>query len=267
MEEVGQASLRLTEACWPVIEFVTNFTRQVKYGTVPEPEQVRYEALAAMRDAEDLMQNDPGSGRAWDERVKGMLVYLLDYKMLNTDWHGTNYWFDNLFETDPMILDHPEALGGEEFFRECDELQKTFELAEMRDHHNKDILAEQLSLYFICLRIGFKGKFHDRPLELQDYARRLFSRLPAYATTRAKDLFPEAYKHNQEVKVDYNLGMRLAMVLVILGFVVSLWVVTSRLAWDSAVSALEAAAQTMEDSVSHDGQETLPADGSTSSSQ
>ena len=267
MEEVGQASLRLTEACWPVIEFVTNFTRQVKYGTVPEPEQVRYEALAAMRDAEDLMQNDPGSGRAWDERVKGMLVYLLDYKMLNTDWHGTNYWFDNLFETDPMILDHPEALGGEEFFRECDELQKTYELAEMRDHHNKDVLAEQLSLYFICLRLGFKVTFHDRPLELQDYARRLFSRLPAYATTRAKDLFPEAYKHNQEVKVDYNLGMRLAMVLVILGFVVSLWVVTSRLAWDSAVSALEAAAQTMEDSVSHDGQEALPADDSTSSSQ
>ena len=120
MEESGQASLRLTEACWPIFEFVTNFTRQVKYGTVPEPEQVRYEALAAMRDAEDLMQNDPGSGRAWDERVKAMLVYLLDYKMLNTDWHGTNYWFDNLFETDPMILDHPEALGGEEFFRECD---------------------------------------------------------------------------------------------------------------------------------------------------
>jgi len=267
MEEVGQASLRLTEACWPVIEFVTNFTRQVKYGTVPEPEQVRYEALAAMRDAEDLMQNDPGSGRAWDERVKGMLVYLLDYKMLNTDWHGTNYWFDNLFETDPMILDHPEALGGEEFFRECDELQKTYEMAEMRDHHNKDILAEQLSLYFICLRLGFKGKFHDRPLELQDYARRLFSRLPAYSTTRAKDMFPEAYKHNQEVKVNYNLGMSLAIVLVILGFVVGLWALTSRLAWNSAVGALNEAAQTMKDSGSQDDQEVPAIDDSTASSQ
>ena len=111
-----------------------------------------------------------------------MLVYLLDYKMLNTDWHGTNYWFDNLFETDPMILDHPEALGGEEFFRECDELQKTYELAEMRDHHNKDILAEQLSLYFICLRLGFKGKFHDRPLPGSFCIRSSASRIAARAS-------------------------------------------------------------------------------------
>jgi len=246
MEESAQESLRLTEACWPVLEFTTNFTRQVKYGTVPEPDQVRYEALAALRDTEDLMQNDPACGRAWEERVKAMLVYMLDYKMLNTDWHGRNFWFDNLFETDPMILDHPEALGGEEFFRECDELQKSYELAEMRDHHNKAILAEQLSLYFVCLRLGFKGKFHDRPLELADYTRRLFSRLPAYATTRAKELFPETYKHNQEVKVNYNLGLSLTIVLIMLCVVVSIWAVTSRIAWRSAVGEIEEAAIKME---------------------
>lgn len=245
MEESAQASLHLTEGCWPVFEFITNFTRQVKYGVVPEPDQVRYEALAALRDAEDLMQNDPACGRAWEERVKAMLVYLLDYKMLNTDWHGRNFWFDNLFETDPMILDHPEALGGEEFFRECDELQKTYELAEMRDHHNKEILAEQLSLYFTCLRLGFRGKFHDRPLELADYTRRLFSRLPAYATTRAKELFPEAYKHNQEVKVDYHLGMSLTIVLVVLAVVIGGWVFASRMAFRSSVIEIEKAAQTV----------------------
>ena len=233
-----QLSLRLTEACWPVFEFVTNFGRQVKHGTVPPPDQVRYEALSALRDAEDLARNDAISERSWHERIKAVMVYLLDYKMLNTEWEGRNYWFDNLFECDPMILDRPEALGGEEFFQTCDDLQREYELAERRERRDKDELAEQLSLYFICLRLGFKGKYHDRPQELADYTRRLFTRLPAYATTRVKEMFPDAYKHNQELKVNYNLGMSLTIVLVLLGVVMVLWMGTSQLAWRSAVKAI-----------------------------
>ncbi len=239
MDTAEHASLRLTEACWPVFEFVTNFQRQVKYGTVPPADQVRYEALSALRDAEDLARNDPITERAWHERIKEIVVYLLDYKMLNTEWGGHNYWFDNMFETDPMILDHPEALGGEEFFRVCDELQREYEAAERRDRRDKDELAEQLGLYFICLRLGFKGKFHDRPQELADYTRRLFTRLPAYATTRAKEMFPESYKHNQEIKVNYNLGMSMTIVLVMLVVVVVLWMGVSRFAWQRATTDLE----------------------------
>lgn len=246
MDTAEQSSLRLTEACWPVFEFVTNFGRQVKYSTVPAPDQVRYEALSALRDAEDLARNDPITERAWHERIKEILVYLLDYKMLNTEWGGRNYWFDNLFETDPMILDHPEALGGEEFFRVCDELQRECELAERRDRRDKDELAEQLALYFICLRLGFKGKFHDRPQELADYTRRLFTRLPAYATTRPKDMFPETYKHNQEVKVNYNLGMSLTIILAVLVIIVVLWVAVSQLAWRSATRDLGRFAQELD---------------------
>ena len=32
-----QHGLPLVEACWPVIEFVTNFVRQVKHGATPDP--------------------------------------------------------------------------------------------------------------------------------------------------------------------------------------------------------------------------------------
>ena len=69
-----QLSLRLTEACWPVFEFVTNFGRQVKHGTVPPPDQVRYEALSALRDAEDLARNDAISERSWHERIKAVIA-------------------------------------------------------------------------------------------------------------------------------------------------------------------------------------------------
>lgn len=239
--------LHLTEACWPVFEFVTNFARQVKYNTVPAATQVRYEALSALRDAEDLVREDALSERAWHERIKAAMVYLVDYKMINTDWEGRLYWLDNTFETDPNVLNHPQALGGEDFFVVCDQLQREYELAERRERRDKDELAEQLGIYFTCLRLGFKGQYHDRPQELADYTRRLFSRLPAYGTTRAKEMFPDAYRHNQELKVNYDLGMKLTMVLVIFGLVLGAWFLVSQLAWRSFVGDIETHAQVVQD--------------------
>ncbi|GMU22012.1 MAG: hypothetical protein AMXMBFR13_21000 [Phycisphaerae bacterium] len=231
-------SVRLTELCWPVFEFLTHFVRQVKYGSAPPPEQVRYEALSALRDAEDMARDDVATERAWHDRVKAMLVYLIDYKMLHTEWDGRDYWFDHRFETDPEVLNEVEALGGEKFFQQCDELQREYEIADRRDRRDKDELAAQLNLYFICLRLGFKGRFHDYPQELADYTRRLFTRLPVQATTKSREMFPEAYRHNQELKVDYRLGMSLAMVLIVFTVIVASALVTFRVAWSRNVSRI-----------------------------
>jgi len=243
-EREEQVPVRLTEVCWPVFDCLLNLGRQAKYGTLPPPDQVRYQVLTALRDAEDLARRDPVSERIWDDRLKAMMVYLIDYKMLNSEWPGRDFWFDNRFETDPGILDHVEALGGEKFFADCDEIQKEYELAERRERRDRHELAEQLALYFICLRLGFKGQYHDRPQELADYTRRLFTRLPAYATTRSKEMFPDAYRHNQEVKVDYKLGMSLTLVLVILVVIVVTALVTFRAAWYRAVRDIEQVATT-----------------------
>jgi type VI protein secretion system component VasF len=163
--------------------------------------------------------------------------------MINTEWEGRNYWFDNRFETDPNILDHAQALGGEDFFRDCDEMQREYELAERRDRRDKDELAELLSLYFVCLRLGFKGQYHDRPQELADYTRRLFTRLPTYASTRGKLDFAEAYEHNQEQKANYNLGMSLTVVLVAFVAIITISIFTFRMAWGGAVEKIEDSAE------------------------
>ncbi len=238
-----QPAHRLTEVCWPVFEFLTNFVRQIKHGAVAAPDQVRYEALSALRDCEDLARDDASTERLWDERVKPIITYLLDYKMINTEWEGRDFWFDNPFETDPSILNHAQALGGEDFFRDCDEIQKEYELAERRDRRDKDELAELLGLYFICLRLGFKGQFHDRPQELADYTRRLFNRLPAYSNTRAKEMFPEAYLHNQELKINYNLGKSMMVVLVTFVAILGTALFAFQVAWSTAVGEIDESAQ------------------------
>jgi len=240
MSEKAPRTLLLTEACWPVFEFSINFTRQAHLRNVGTNDQVRYEALSALRDAEDLARNDAATERVWNSHVKPMLVYFIDYRMLNTDWPGRNDWFDHLFETDRTILDHSSSEGGELFFKDCDELQKEYELAERRDRKDKEELAEVLSLYFVCLRLGFKGMYHDRPQELADYTRRLFTRLPAYASTRDREMFPQAYKHNQEIKVNYNLGMTMTMVLLVSALLIGGFVISSNFVWNRAVGELRA---------------------------
>jgi type IV/VI secretion system ImpK/VasF family protein len=237
-ERDEQPQLRLTELCWPVFDCLLNLGRQAKYGALPPPDNVRYQLLAALRDAEDLARREPTTERLWNDRLKAMMVYLVDYRMLNNEWEGREYWFDNRFETDPGILDHVEALGGEKFFVDCDEIQREFEVAERRQRRDSQELAELLNLYFICLRLGFKGQYHDRPQELADYTRRLFSRLPAYATTRGKEMFPDAYRHNQEIKVDYKLGLSLTLVLIVLAVVVGGSLATFRWAWHNAVDEI-----------------------------
>lgn len=263
--------IRMTEACWPVFEFLINFGRQLKYGAVAAPDNVRYDALTALRDAEDLARNDPATERLWNDKVKAMMVYLIDYKMLNTEWDGRDYWFDNRFETDPDVLDHVEALGGEKFFEDCDELQREFEVSERRERRDKDELAELLSLYFVCLRLGFKGMYHDRPQELADYTRRLFARLPAYAATRGKELFPEAYKHNQEIKVDYRIGMSLTILMTIFGTIIITAIVLFWFAWDAAVRDIRKAAEFWKDrpftAVSATGGGVTPTSGPAAASQ
>lgn len=244
--EERQTALHLVEACWPVFEFLTNFVRQVGYGATLTPDQVRYEAMSALRDVEDNARNDPVTERAWLDRIKAALVYLLDYKMINMEWEGRMYWLDNPFETDPAVLDRPESLGGEDFFIACDELQKEYELAERRDRRDKDELAQQLSIYFICLRLGFKGQYHDRPQELGDYTRRLFTRLPAYALTKAKEMFPETYKHNQEIKVDYKLGMKLTVIVLVLVLVIVGYIGVSQIAFRMAIGEIQTSREQVE---------------------
>lgn len=239
------SSYRLTQACWPVFEFVIHFKRKLKYGGLADGDQVKFEARQAFRTAEEIARDEPAVERLWHEKAKAMMTYFVDYMMINTEWDGRPSWQNNPLELDRDFLDHNEALGGEFFYNDCDEVQREFEQADRRDRRDKYDLAELLSLYFTCLRLGFKGKYDGFPNELTDYTRRLWSKLPAHAATRGREMFPEAYKNVEEVKVDYKLGISLIVVLVCFAIVFGAWAITSHVMWNSAVDKIKTAADNM----------------------
>ena len=59
-------------------------------------------------------------------------------------------------------------------------------------------------------------------------------------------MFPDAYRHNQEVKVDYNLGLTLTVVLVTFFAVFAMWLGVSQFAWRMAVGDISKSATTLE---------------------
>jgi len=245
------SSYQLTQACWPIFEFVIHFKRKLRYGGLADGDQVKFEARQAFRTAEEIARDDPAVERLWHEKAKAMMTYFVDYMMINTEWEGREAWVNNPLELDRDFLDHTETLGGEHFFNDCDEVQREFEQADRRDRRDKYDLAELLSLYFTCLRLGFKGKYDGFPNELTDYTRRLYSKLPAYAATKGKEMFPEAYKNVEEVKVDYKLGISLVIVLTCFFIVVISWTVASYVLWNNAVKDIERAAVHFQDSKSY----------------
>lgn len=240
--ETGPAYI-LTQACWPIIEYVLHFSRQVKHGGIDSPEQVRFEALAAFRTAEEMAREDSTAEKLWFDYAKAMMAYFVDYKFVLTDWSGKDFWFDNRFELDPQVLGHNEALGGDKFFEDCDEVQKTYDEASRRERPDRHAHAELLNLYFACLRLGFKGRYEDNPHQLNDYTRQLFARLPGNALTRGKEMFPETYRHNQELKVDYQLGVKLSIVLTTFALIIGAWLLTSKFLWDSKVKTIQNVAE------------------------
>ena len=164
-------------------------------------------------------REDPVTERAWNDRVKAMMVYLIDYKMLNTDWDGRNYWF-----VPEPLRDRPggprrtsRALGGEKFFEDCDEMQQGVRARRAPRPPGQGRTGRAAEPVLHLPAPGLQGAAtttgrRNWPTTPGGCSRRL----PAYATTRGKEMFPEAYRHNQELKVDYKLGMSLTMVLVTL---------------------------------------------------
>lgn len=246
-DEDRSFTVKMTAVCWPIFEATTHFDRQAKYHTIPTPEEVRHEMLSAFRDAEELARDDPATARAWDEWVRAMMVYFIDYKMLNSDWEGRDFWSNAQMEIDPEVLDHVEALGGDTFFEDCDKVKREYTEAERRDRRDKEELGTMLGLYFTCLRLGFKGKYHSHPQELADYTRRLFSSLPAYTGGRSQEMFPDTYKHNQELRIDYRLGATLSFVLLVFAFIIGGSLIAFRMQWHDATSALSTAAGAVRD--------------------
>ena len=245
--------LPLTQVCRPVLEFMINFDRARSAGALGEYAEIRGQAGRAIAIAEDAAgKSDDATAAAWNEFARNMLVYFIDYKMINSEWHGAIEWKQSPFEAE--LLQHSDVLGGELFFSDAaqvmDRLQRSNQLA----HRGDDRWEELLSLYYACIRLGFKGQYGPGMFGeagdetgLQQRAKEMYMLLPAFKTSRELRLFPQAYEHRLERDFNPPIGTTLAVAGAIAAVVLLAAGLIFFFAWDHATSVIREAAERVRD--------------------
>ena len=204
-----------------VILYLVAFQRRVDEGESPSYEDTRQEVLTLLNDLDQRSHAEPGLFDLW-AKARVPLVYLVDEVMiLNCPWDHRTHWANDCLEV--ALLGHPEALGGDRFYTECDDALREQETAERHERHDHAARVEITMVYHVALQTGFKGRYALDLDAWREYKAHVFSKLPAYAQTRAKQLFPETEQHTVLLDPNYEPVTRLLYVFLAFLFVVALY--------------------------------------------
>lgn len=219
-----------------VVLYLVAFQRRVEDGESVSYEDTRAEVLALLNDLDQRSHLEPGLWENWT-KARIPLVYLIDEVMiLNCNWHHREEWANECLEV--ALLGHPQALGGENFYKSCDEALKELETAERHERHDLRARVEIVMVYYVGLQTGFKGKYALDLDAWREYKAHVFSKLPAYAQTRTKELFPEADDHTVRLDPNYEPVMRLLYVFIGMVVVVAMYLGATRGVWIDMVEQL-----------------------------
>ncbi|MCC6359087.1 MAG: DotU family type IV/VI secretion system protein [Phycisphaerales bacterium] len=221
-----------------VVLYLVGFQRRVEDGESVNYHDTRAEVLSLLNDLDRQSHSEPG---LWENWVKARvpLVYLIDEVMiLNCNWPYKQEWANECLEV--ALLGHPEALGGENFYRECDEALKELETAERHERHDRRAKCEIVMVYYVALQTGFKGRYALDLDAWREYRGHVFSKLPAYAQTRTKELVPEADDHTVVIDPNYEPVMPLLYVGIGALLFLVIYFAGTWAYWDEMVGQLQA---------------------------
>jgi type VI secretion system protein ImpK len=141
--------------------------------TVPE---MKSRLIALMEEMERKVESD-SEVRQGFQRIRYALTVFADEVLITSEWDYAGDWFEERLEKHF----YQSTVGGDRFFDD------------LRDAREKLSGPEVIGVYFLCLSLGFKGKYFSQVDSLRSLHRELYSSLPQRITTRMDDLFPEAY--------------------------------------------------------------------------
>jgi type VI secretion system protein ImpK len=146
----------------PVFQHVVDLQDRLHDGESPPLEAERDQILAILGDAE-RQAGTSSSQLAHDfELARRALVYWIDEVLINSGWDHAPEWKQHILEWDI----YQERLRADRFY----------EVA-----HDAETLAgtDPLETFFLCVALGFRGRYADRPRELEGWAERVYNRIVA----------------------------------------------------------------------------------------
>ena len=177
-------SPRLSETFAPCLSLILKLRDSDQFG---DGDLLRSRILDMLKQAEQkaLMDAIPTSDIS-DARFA--IVAFLDEVILGSNWDQRGLWVTN-----PLQVElYGNAVAGNEFFERLERLKA-----------DASFRKNALEVYYLCLALGFKGKFHmsgsggeHKLLMLIDDT---YARISAVSNDRAQTLAPHGLPHDQTV--------------------------------------------------------------------
>jgi type VI secretion system protein ImpK len=143
----------------PVFQYVIDLQHRLEVGESPalEPEREQIRVLLAEAD----QKAGASSQLAHDfDLARHALVYWIDEVLINAPWKHALEWRQRILEWD--------------LFQERLRADRFYEIA-----HDAEALAgtDPLETFYLCVALGFRGRYADSPAELRKWADRIYNRI------------------------------------------------------------------------------------------
>ncbi|MEK9148523.1 MAG: DotU family type IV/VI secretion system protein [Candidatus Desantisbacteria bacterium] len=202
--------------------FLVSFRHKIRKGVAVSVSEMRSRLGRIFDDHEAIARQDV---RLWNlyKRVKYPLAALADEIILTSQWEHAQEWAEELLEKRFFNT----SIAGSEFFK------LTEELLESNFPHKDDIEVGQI--FYICLSLGFKGKYNEDAQELRSFQIRLYRHLPESIPSGETGLTPEAYHVIPSTGKKLQPVISLARAAIIcIGFCI-LYFIVNQCLWNSTI--------------------------------
>ena len=218
--------MTLLELCEPLFQYICRLNRSGRKGGTFEPAFVRAEIDAFFKNMKQRAAEDPNLTSQFD-KIEMPLIFFVDFMIKESALPFARQWKEIAYE-------HNELAGDEKFFDLLDET-----LADP-----SQAATERLSVYYVCMGLGFTGWYTGQPEYLRkkmlEIAARIRGIMDVDEQTR---ICPEAYEYVDKSDLVQPPGMKLLGIFIALVGMAIVMFVANFLLFRTTASELQAALQ------------------------
>ncbi|MFH1860661.1 MAG: DotU family type IV/VI secretion system protein [bacterium] len=205
--------------------FLVSFRRKISKGIPVSIPEMRSQLYRIFDEQEAMARREMRMEQLY-KRVKYPLTALADEILLISNWEHAAEWKDELLEK--KFFD--TSIAGYEFFKQAEELLRS------NLSHKDDIEVAQI--FYVCLCLGFKGKYDEGDEAPHNLRLRLYRYLPESIPPEETKLTPEAYHITPTTGKKLQPVVNLVRVAIVcIGFCI-LYLIINQALWYETIDAI-----------------------------
>jgi type VI protein secretion system component VasF len=191
--------MTLLELSEPLFQYICRLSRSARKGVRVEPNTVRSEVKAILGDMRSKAMSDRALVAQY-EKIELVYLFFVDFMVRECLGPAAKSWTE-------LAAERKELAGEEAFFDMLDETLK----------EPGDAATERLTIYYVCIGLGFTGWYTGQPEYLRKKMLEISSRIRHLMDSDAlARICPEAYDNVNTANLVEPPGRRLIGVGIVL---------------------------------------------------